>query len=260
MKKTLTFLIIIGFVLAIVGPVSAETVETEAQLNKSVTLPSQPLIIEASQQSEPIPSAIVKSTRLSWVKARGHWYIVQRLNSLNALSKRVDASKLTTEQKVKLVAMVDANVVGLKALDEQIKSATELKVAQDLVKKIFTDFRIYAVFTPEINLMRSLYGQTNHVTKLDEVFAKVQSRIDAAKVKGKDMTARQTALDSAKAMVPGIITKINETLVKVETLKPADYPDVSKTAINSYRTAIKEIQTMFKKVNQLLWGTKLVKS
>jgi hypothetical protein len=80
----------------------------------------------------------------------------------------------------------------------------------------------------------------------------VQARIDAAKAKGKDVTARQSALDTAKATLEQIKTKLAVLMPKAQGLKPADYPTTSKTTLAELRTGIKDIQKLFHSINASL--------
>jgi hypothetical protein len=209
-----------------------------------------PVVVSPSVVAENIPSDLKVEKRLDKIKTRGAKLVADRVASLNKLKSKIASSKLTDTQKNDLTTIIDTNISGLNSLADQIKAGTDASSTRALVQKIFTDFRIYAVVVPKIHALIALDRETNHVANVNERFARVQARIDAAKAKGKDVSARQTALDAAKTKLAEAENQINALIAKANSLKPADYPSISKTVINDIRAGIKAVNTIFKQINQ----------
>lgn len=234
-------------VLAAANMAAAETTDNPTAIVEP------PVVTAPSAVSENAPDRELKmEKRVEKVKARGAKLIAERLRVLSRAKAKVQSAKSPSTHDADVIAVIDSNVAGLTALGVQIKASTNASTTKYLVKQIYSNFRIYAIVMPKIQAYRALDQQANFVNKVTERFTKVQARIDAAKAKGKDVTARQKALDDAKAKLAEATPKINDLITKAASLKPTDYPTVSKTVIGEIRAGIKSIHTLFQQVNQLL--------
>lgn len=213
------------------------------------SLPVVPTVLTVAPGAETPDKQIDKETNLKRLIKRGDNLINARVNTLNALKNRVVAkgNKLTDTQKIDLNTLIDGNINGLKELKAKIDAGTDIAVVKDLIKSIYTNYRIYAVFVPKVHLIIALDRLQNHLDGLDAVYVKIQENIDKLKAKGKDVAKRQTALESAKTMKTEIQTKITAALEAAKALKPADYPDTHKQKISEIRLKIKEITQLFNK-------------
>jgi hypothetical protein len=210
-----------------------------------------PVLGSEAVSQENSNSALTKSTSLKQVINLGSALIKQRLNYLAALDTKIAKSKLTDSQKATLKGLVDGQISALTALGNKIKADTDLTIAKADVQSIYTAYRIYGVFVPQIHLMMNLDAQTNYLVQLNTVFfPKIQTMIDQAKAQGQDVTARQTALDNAKTQAGNIQTEIDAAYNQIAALQPADYPTTSQTVIKATNTAIKKISSEFKAIRQ----------
>lgn len=230
-----SFAVIVLFALMVV---SVTPLSTQAQESGMVTLPLLPDTALMAPPAETINPVVKNTKSLSNLKKRGATLISARVNSLNALKNRINNSKtLTTAQKSSLAATIDGRIASLNALGEQIKAASTVEAARPLVVSIYEGYRIYAVVIPQINYTITLNNLTNYLDTLNtETLPKIQARIDAEKAKNKDVANWQNNLNAAKAMVPGIQSKVDSLMSKVAALKPADYPAVSKTIFTDIKT------------------------
>ncbi|MEI6494593.1 MAG: hypothetical protein WCO03_00840 [bacterium] len=242
-KIKLSLLLVVLMVLSVAGVASAETSN-----NNDVVEP--PAVTAPAVSQENVPADLKTDKKISRIKNRGAVEIAKRVAALGKLKSKTQSSKLTDTQKTEIVSIVDTNVVGLTALGDQIKVGTDASSTKVLVQKIYTDFRIYAVVIPRIHALIALGQQSNFISRINDRIPKVQARIDAAKAKGKDVTARQAALDGAKTKLATVAPKITDLVTKTNSLKPADYPTTSKTVITEIRTGIKEVHNIFKQINQ----------
>jgi hypothetical protein len=246
-KFKLSIFLSVMMALAVAGAASAETGDN------TTAIIEPPVVTAPAVVAENAPDRELKlEKRIEKIKARGAKLIAERLRVLNKAKAKAQSGKSPNAHSADVIALVDTNVAGLSALGVQIKASTNASTSKELVKQIYSNFRIYAVVMPKIQAYNALDQQTNFVNKVTERFTKVQARIDAAKAKGKDVTARQKALDDAKAKLATVAPKISELIAKVVALKPADYPTTSKTVITEIRTGIKANHLTFQQVNQLL--------
>lgn len=241
--KKINKIIIFALVLTLLGRGAAQALAAE----EVTALPAVPAVTTVAPVAEVPEKQIDKETVLKRLIKRGENLIIARVNSLNGLKKRVAANKLTDAQKIELTAMVDENINGLNNLKAQIQAGTDIKAARELVKSIYANFRIYAVFIPKAHLIIALDRLQNHLDNIGAVAEKIQAGINKAKEKGKDVSKRQAALDSALSMKTDIQAKIIVALEAAKSLKPADYPDTYKQKISDVRAKIKEIVQLLNK-------------
>ncbi|MCX6780114.1 MAG: hypothetical protein NT034_02965 [Candidatus Magasanikbacteria bacterium] len=176
-----------------------------------------------------------------------------RLSALASLKVEINSSTyLTGTQKTTLSTMVDTNVSGLNALLTKIKADTDLATLKADSEKIYTNFRIFSVFTPKIRASIAFYAQANYSAKAGEVVATVQSKINDFKDSGVDMTDNQAALDAAKAALVQADAKIATMTAKVTDLDPSDFPTLSATIINQLKVGVSEVRSFFIQVSDSL--------
>ena len=215
-------------------------------------VPAVPLGTTITAQAE--GSTTLNTTKLTRIQATGAQLIKQRISSLNSLTTQINASKLGTDQKATLTASIATNISGLTSLGGQIASATDASSTKSLVQSIYTNFRIYAVFIPQIKWEKRINDLQNHIVKLGDTFAKVQANIDAAKAKGKDVSVWQASLTAAKASVATDSTQLTTLWTNVMAIKPADYPTSSKTQFATVSTGVKavvnDLQGIAKKIHR----------
>jgi hypothetical protein len=223
---------------------------TFAQADPTASDASLPTVsVPAIPMGEAAPATVTNETKLSKLVARGTKEISKRVESLNQTKASIQAYKLTDAQKSLLTPLIDTNLTGLSALGDQIKAGTDVTAVKALVQQIYTNFRIYAVFLPQINEARTLYVERNTADNLLNVtLPKIQAKLDALKAKGKDVSARQTAVDNAKSTLPTIENDADTQVTAALGLKPSDYPDTSKTALKAVRSEIRNIRDQLKGV------------
>lgn len=212
-----------------------------------------PSLSTESAAMEKDPGYIDRQTKLSVVISNGVRIIDIRVNDLNALKKKVNASKLSAEQKSPLVASIEAQIGSLQALSAKIKADTDIRIAKADVKSVYTTFRTYGVFMPKIRLTMSVELLLNHSEKIFTVITQTQARIDQDGAKCLNVTARQKALDDANILSDGVIPYPEELLNTINSLSPENYSASSTTIINNANKAIKEARTKFSNIRSLLY-------
>jgi hypothetical protein len=245
----LIFVMSLVWVIALPAPGDA-AITVSTTFNASEAIP--PTTSYQSIVSERSVAYIDSAKSLKTLIAYGTSAINQRVQSLTALEKKVNSSKLAADNKASLTTAIDEQIHALQFLLDRIKSDTDLTVAKANVKSIYIDYRTYAVFIPKINLIMALNLQQNHITKLTGVFTKDQTAIDQQKDNCKDVAARQKALDDARALAALIQTKTNTALASISAMTPADYPINSKPVITAANTTLRDNRAQLLKIYALL--------
>jgi len=253
MNKKIIFSVSLIFALSAFFSLPAK-----AEDNSLISIPLTPDTAVSSPSAEMIPQSINAEKKISNLVTRAYNLISSRTSSLAVLGDKINKSNLTGEQKMSLFGKINTQTSKLNELYNKIKINKNVKDTRALVKTIYTDFRIYAVFIPKIHTLMALHTLTNHLARFTTLLVQVQLKIDALKEKGINVDARQKLLDQAKKIVPEIQAKINSTIKTVDDIKPADYP-ASKNTFAASRTSIKTLRSMFFNIRKLLTDTKLAK-
>src|SRR5476649_108166 len=80
--------------------------------------------------------------------------ITTRLTALNTASTRINGLvKLTNDQKTQFTGQITTDVNGLTSLKTKVDGDTDLPTLRADYKTIFTTYRVYAEFLPQLNLL-----------------------------------------------------------------------------------------------------------
>lgn len=165
-----------------------------------------------------------EQTRLKNIIAKGDQEISRRLTSLASLANKINAAtKLTSSDKTTLTNEVNDTISGLNALKTKLDSDTTITAARADAQSIYTEYRVYALVAPKVNLIKVADDQQVAEQKLQTLIQKFQTRINAAKSKGKEVSALQDTLSNMTSKVTaaqGISSSIEN---KVIGLQPTDY-------------------------------------
>jgi len=170
--------------------------------------------------------------------AKGDQEITRRITSLNAALSQLNATtKLSASDKTALVNEINQEIIGLTALKTKLDAETTVSGAITDAQSIFNDYRVYALLLPKGWLIRVADSQTVNEANLTTLSQKIQTRLDAAKASGKDVTALQNELNDMK----NNITSANSASVGIEAkilpLQPSDY-NSDHSILNGYKTEL----------------------
>jgi len=170
------------------------------------------------------PNSDTNTTRLTNIKTKGDAEIARRLKTLNTLATRISAAtKLTTADKTSLTNQVNDEIANLTTLKTKLDAETTVAGAIADVQSMITDYRVYALIVPKVQLVKAADDQQAVEDKLTALIAKFETRLNAAKSQGKEVSALQAKLDDMKTQTTtaqGISSSIE---TKVITLQPSDY-------------------------------------
>lgn len=213
-----------------------------------------PAVVDVSSfLSTDVSASTTVSARMQKIVQNDTKLINDRLFALAALKTEINANtNLSDSQKSSLKAMIETNISGLNNLLAKIQSDTDEATLKADSDKIYTDFRIYAVFIPKVKLLVNVYTQANHSAQVSDLLVRVQAKINSFSAAGADMSKNQIALDAAKSTLTQVDTKASTFTDKASSLKPSDYPTTSATVIAQVKAGIREIRNFFVQVNTSL--------
>ncbi len=154
----------------------------------------------------------------------GNCEINRRLATLNDLSARVSSSKvLTGSDAAALTAEIGSTRVGLTSLKATIDAETSIPALKVDIVKIATDYRVYLLVVPQVNLVSGSDAVLASQAKFATLNTNLAARIAAAKAKGKDVTAAQADLDKMNAAVTAAVGLASPLPAALLPLTPAQY-------------------------------------
>jgi hypothetical protein len=165
-----------------------------------------------------------EKARLQNIISKGDQEIARRLASLSMfLSKINAATKLTASDKATLTAEVNATIDGLNALKVKLDGETTVAAARTDAQSIYTEYRVYALVAPKVALVKVADDQQVAEQKLQTLIQKFQTRLNAAKAKGKNVSALETTLSDMTQKVNASASVSSAVQAKVIDLQPTDY-------------------------------------
>ena len=186
------------------------------------------------------------------LRAFGNCEIERRFTTLTALSSKVTSSTtLTASDAAALTAEIGATRTGLTDLKATIDAETAVPALKAEIARIATDFRVYLLVGPQVNLVSGADRVVASQSMFTKVDTNLAARIAAAKAAGKDTTAAQSDLDAMNAAVTkavGIATPLPATLLP---LTPAQYnAGTAGPVLNSARAALVQARDLLKSAVQ----------
>lgn len=188
----------------------------------------------------------VQTQRISNLKMRADKEIDRRVASLNSLISHINnIKKLTDNQKSTLLSDVQSEITNLTTLRSKTDTDSDLVTLKVDVKSIIDSYRVYALYIPMINLITVADRMSDTADKFNAIATKIQTRIQAAKTAGKDVTALQASLTDMQSKITDARNQAQQIINTVTPLTPAGYPG-NKTTLQSARTMLKTGQNDFK--------------
>ncbi|MGD0018130.1 MAG: hypothetical protein ABSD62_02655 [Candidatus Limnocylindrales bacterium] len=169
-------------------------------------------------------TAVKAGVSIETLRAFGDCEVARRYTTLDKLSGRISSSKvLTSSDAAALSSEVASTKSGLVSLKAQIDAESSLDALKAEVRRIATDFRVYLLVVPQVNLVNGADAVQAAKAKFDDVSTKLTARIAAAKAAGKDTTAAQADLDAMNAAVAQAVGLAKPLPGALLPLTPAQY-------------------------------------
>jgi len=203
-----------------------------------------------------------KQKNLSEIIKRADTLITNRINELNKNLTRIQNDKrLTNSQKQSLTNQIQDTINGLTSLKTKIDADTNTSFALSDAKQIFTNFRVYEILEPKINLLIMLNNIQTVTTNLQNLMPQLQNLVGSFKSQGKDTTQLESLINDINTQISAIQTTITQDIAKVQevninTTNPSvtfqqirkDLEDTVKTGFQKIRTDIGQMRPIFKEM------------
>jgi hypothetical protein len=193
-------------------------------------------------------AAVKAGASVTTLQAMGDCEINRRFATLNDLGSRVSGSKvLTSSDAAALTAEIGSTRSGLTSLKATIDAETSLPALRAEIVRIATDYRVYLLVGPQVNLVSAADGVVASQTRISTVNTNLTARIAAAKAAGKDVTSAQADLDKMNAAVTAAVGLPNPLSAALLALTPAQYNGgTAGPVLASARTALGQARDQLK--------------
>lgn len=182
-------------------------------------------------------------TKIQLIINRGNNEIARRLASLNTLSGKINgAAKLSADDKASLSGEVSGEISNLTNLKTKLDADTTLSDAKTDAQSIISDYRVYALVVPKVNLVKTADDQQVAEARLTALAAKLQTRITAAKSAGKNVTALQNGLTTMNGQISAAQAISSKIQSDVIGLQPSDY-NSNHSVLSGDRNQLKTAQS-----------------
>jgi hypothetical protein len=179
---------------------------------------------DAVSSSQSSKTGSSDAAKLKLIISRGDAEINRRLQTLAHLNNDINASvHLSAANKVALTTQVNNTSNSLNTLKAKLDGDTTIAAARADAQSILTEYRVYALVVPKIHLIKMADDIQATDSKLSTVAGKLQTRINAAKTAGKDVSALEAKLTDMNAEIAAGQNIAANVETKVIVLQPSDY-------------------------------------
>ncbi|MEO8468391.1 MAG: hypothetical protein ABI573_01845 [Chloroflexota bacterium] len=177
---------------------------------------------------------------LAKVQAVGFCEIDRRLVTIDRLQALVRGSDVLTDaHATALTRILDHSETGLKALRREIAADTTVASATEDVRRIFTEYRIYALVTRQVVLVRADDRVDAAVNRLTHASDRLAAAIARAVGNGKDVTVAQGHLDAMTAAIGDARAEVAGDATAVLAQTPATWnAGTAKPVLDAARASI----------------------
>jgi hypothetical protein len=219
------------FTFSAVTLVSIMSLSTSVGLGSASALSNMPKSTAASSGSS---TSATQTAAVQAIITRGDKEIERRLTTLNGLSSLISSStKISAANKASLTTEVSSEITGLTSLKTTLDAATTVDSAKTSAKSIFSDYRVYALIVPKINLIKAADNQQLVESKLTILESTLSTKVNAttnSSLQG-DLASMISDTQSAQALSVSVESG-------VIGLQPADY-NADHTLLMQYFTKLK---------------------
>jgi len=162
--------------------------------------------------------------RLATIKNRGCAEINRRLTQLNRLDSLINAAThISASDKATLIGQVANEVSGLQQLEATLNSETTLAAAIADAQNIILGYRVYALVTPKVHIIKVADDEQVTETNLITLTTKLQDRITTAQSQGKNVATLQSQLNDLTTQAKNAQAISSTIEASVIGLQPTDY-------------------------------------
>jgi hypothetical protein len=201
------------------------------------------------------------------LRNRAREEITRRVNFLNELITKLNSiKKISSAEKTDLQSQIQTQIDGLNTLQTKINSDTDNVTLKVDVKSIINDYYIYLFFREKINLLIATDKTSTTTNNLNQIYTKLQTRINQFQVTGNDVTNLNNLLSDMKNKLTDANTQATAAQAELTSLNAQGYPSNKlklEDARSTVKTAVADLKTAYKdalQIRQGLLGNSKVKS
>jgi hypothetical protein len=182
---------------------------------------------------------------LANLQAAGTCEIDRRLATITRLHGVVDqAGAFTADHRATLGLILSNDATGLTALKAQLAADTTAAAAAADIRKIFTDYRIYALVTRQVVLVHAEDRVGVATDRLNQAADQLAAAIAQAEANGQDVTAAQAHLDAMNAAIVAAQNEVAGDADSVLAQTPATWnAGTAKPVLDAARASISAART-----------------
>jgi hypothetical protein len=220
-------------------------VAAAAVVSMIVALPAA-AFAQNSTSSTPTPSPATTGNaapvRLAYCHGRADAEVQRRMVTLgNDLSLVNGATHLTSSDKATLANLITSDQTGLSQLKTTIDGTTDVAACHTDGMTIVTSFRVYVLVDPKIHLTVAADRAESAGAIFNDLSTKLQTAVNNAKAKGKDVDNAQASLDAMNAKVSAAMNAAGPVPGQVLPLAPGGYPG-SVPTLQAARQALETVR------------------
>ncbi len=209
-------------------------------------------------------TSTTQQQHLQNIISRGNEEISRRLTSLNTLASKItSATHLTSSDAAVLSAEVSSAISGLQTLQTQLDASTSLSSAITYAKDIFTEYRVYAIVMPKIQLIKMADDQQAVQAKLSTMAQKLQARLTAEQQAGQNVASLLADLANMNSEIKAAAAISASVEAAVINVEPTDF-NSNHSVLEGYNTQLKtahtDDQAAFNDVKTIVNALKSLKS
>ncbi len=221
---------------------------------------ANPAVIFA-QTASPSPSLNPRQTqrldeRMTRLHQRCDTEISTRLTNLNNLNNVVgQLKKLSPSQVLQFQTEIRTDITNLTNLKTKCDADTNPTTLISDIKSIFTSYRVYAVFMPQVRLLAAADRTATTVDLFNDYSSKLAYRINA---QGNPANL-VSLLNDMNAKIADAKTQYTNAINLVSPLSPSSYPGSNPALISArtdLKTAYQDLRASFADAKQIRQGLK----
>jgi hypothetical protein len=194
-----------------------------------------PVSTTALQATAAASTSSANSARLQLIISRGNTEINRRLKTLNGLTSTIsNAQNVSAADKASLTDGVTTEISSLTALKTKLDADTDVTTAASDAQGIITEYRVYLLVVPQVNLVRTADDQQVVEGKLSTLAGKLQTRVSAG------TSTQQSELADMNSKISAAQSISSSVETNVLGLEPSTY---TTGELSTYRNQLKTAQS-----------------
>jgi hypothetical protein len=172
---------------------------------------------------------ILPGAKVAVVRAWTEHAIAIRLRALRGADSAATAKgALTASDRSVVVAEISTERSGLNALETSVRSDNDLTQLQSAIDAMITDYRVFTVVVPQVNVMIELDASEPDVARLTRTEAEISAAVTTASALGNEKAA-QRYYSSLVAELQSARGLLQSTRSAVLSAVPSSYPGAAQT-------------------------------